>query len=781
MTRRTPYGATEFGAEATGHGRIYQAGADQYITVYGAAHGPPLAAEPGAPSPESVRVPLTSPLSSPLRDRHELRAALLRDIRDPAAAGNGLHVVCGMAGCGKTAVAQTVFGEAVRDGVVGLWVNASHPSSFRSGMLAVAHDRGASQDEVDAARTSRRAAADFVWHYLDRSPERWLLVIDNADDPEVFRDELWLRTSRRGIVLVTSRNGHARAWRPAARHPLDVLRIADAVDVLRDLAIGAEEQAKLELLAARLGCHPLALSLAGAYFGRQLLESVTVDEYLKRLDVDPSLIDRGAEPGEQDLSRLISGTWQLSLDALAERGAPETTTLLRLISCFAPDPLPAALLRPAGLDTAGLPDADPPLRGEQANDALGGLLSHSLVSLLDVSVGAGDTTVRSLRAHPLLLETVAARTPVDQRGVLLRAATALLRGLLPAGAEEGTGPHVLRLLTPHAIHLLRRTVRERAGVRETALTVVRELRGHAFACGDLAAARALAAEAVGASEDVVSAEALDDLHEHGRALSGLGRYAQAAETHGNVLRARHELLGADHTDTLDSAYAWGLALYGLGRWADDERHMRRAAEGRERVLGPGHPDTIDAVSCLAEAVGQQGRWAEAEALGRSNLGAAEAALGPEDGHTLTARIALAWVLAGTGAWQEAEVHTRLTLEGRERTLGAEHPRTLAARQRLADVLTHLGQWQEAETAARAVRSARRHALGDEHPHTLSVRILLSRILRAGGALAEARDKAAETLAACARVLGDTHPDTERCRHELTAATEALNHHEGDRP
>ncbi|WP_406288140.1 tetratricopeptide repeat protein [Streptomyces sp. NBC_00209] len=777
MTRpaRIPYGAGEFGAEATGHGRVYQAGGNQYITTYSIEH------EPAAPSPESVRVPLTSPLSSPLRDRHELRAALLRDIRDPATAGHGLHVVCGMAGCGKTAVAQTVFGEAVRDGVVGLWVDASHPSSFRSGMLAVAHDRGASQEEVDAARTNRRAAADFVWHYLDRSPDRWLLVIDNANDPEVFRDELWLRTSRRGIVLVTSRNANAPARRAAARHPLDVLRIADAVDVLRDLAVGAEEQAKLELLAARLGCHPLALSLAGAYFGRQLLESVTVDEYLKRLDADPSLIDRGAEPGEQDLSRLISGTWQLSLDALSERGAPETTTLLRLISCFAPDPLPAALLRPAGLDAAGLPDAGPPLRGEQVNGALEGLLSHSLVALLDVPVGAGHTTVRGVRAHPLLLETVAARTPADQRGTLLRAATTLLKGLLPAGADQGTGPHALRLLTPHAIHLLRRTGRERAEVRATALAVVRELRGHAFACGDLTAARALAAEAVRASEDAVSAEALDDLHAHGRALAGLGCYAQAVETQSNALRARRELLGAGHTDTLDSAYALGLALYGLGRWADDERYMRQAAEGRERVLGAGHPDTIDAVSCLAEAIGQQGRWAEAEALGRSNLRAAEAALGPEDGHTLTARIALAWVLAGTGEWQEAEVHTRRTLEGRERTLGTDHPRTLAARQRLADVLTHLEQWEEAEAAARAVRSVRQHALGDEHPHTLSVQILLSRILRARGALAEARDTATETLAACVRVLGGTHPDTERCRRELAAATGALNHHEEERP
>ncbi|MBT2506925.1 tetratricopeptide repeat protein [Streptomyces sp. ISL-98] len=689
-------------------------------------------------------------------------------------------MVWGMAGCGKTAVVQTVFAEAVRDGsVVGLWVNASGLSSFRSGMLAVAHDRGASQDEVDAARTGRRPAADFVWDYLNRSSQPWLLVLDNADDPEVFRDGLWLRTSPRGIVLVTSRHGSAPVWRAAAKHPLDVLKIDDAVDVLRDLTVNAEEQAKLELLASRLGCHPLALSLAGAYLGRQLLESVTVDEYLKRLDVDPSFIDRGAEPGEQDLSRLISSTWQLSLDALAERGTPEATTLLRLISCYAPDPLPAGLLLPAGLDATGLSDADPPLRGEQANRALEGLLSHALVSLLDAPVGPQHPTVRSVQAHPLLLETVAARIPVDQRGILLSAAAGLLRGLLATNGEQRIDPHTLRLFTPHAIHLLRRTTRERVEVQQTALTIVRDLRDRAYDCNDFFAAQVLALEAVRMTRSVVSAEALTDLHEQGRALSGLGRFAEAVEAHSAALRDRQELLGTDHRGTLDSAYALGLALYGLGRWAEDEQCMRRATEGRERVLGPGHPDTIDARSCLAEAIGQQRRWQEARELATSNLRISQEVLGSGDRHTLTARIALAWVLAGIGRWQEAEAHTRETLLGCAQALGEDHPRTLAARQRLADVLSHLEQWPEAEAAARSVRAVRQRSLGEEHPHTLSVEILLSRILRCRGALVEARHQATRVLEACVRVLGDAHPDTGACRRELRAATEALARACGD--
>ncbi|MBT2443016.1 tetratricopeptide repeat protein [Streptomyces sp. ISL-36] len=760
-------------AFADGHSRVYQAAGDQIIVEYAVQQSEPPV--PGAglgwASPESVRTPLVAPLSSPLRDRLDIRAVLLEAVRDPAAAANGVHVVHGMAGSGKTALAQTVFDEAVAGhGVVGLWVNASDRSSFRSGMLAVAHDRGATQREVDAAREGRRAEADFVWQYLERSPEPWLLVLDNADDPSVFGHGAWLRSSSRGIVLITSRLRDAVAWRRAARHPLDVLDLTYAVDVLRDLAVSNEDVAKLELLARRLGCHPLALSHAGAYLGRQFLEPVSVDEYLRRLDADPSLLDRGAAPGEQELRRLITGTWQISLDALTEEGVPEATTLLRLLSCFASAPLPVGVLAPTGLDGTGLLHADPPLIGERANLALEGLMTHSLVSLIEASAGAERAAVRSVQAHPLLLETVASRVPVAQRALLLESAAGLLRRLLSTDSGRYVDPHTLRLFTPHASALLGQAAAHRAeAATVSALAVVRDLRDQSYARGDYATTRALADDAAHVTQGQGSAEALADRHERGRALTALGFFDEAASVHESTLEAREALLGPEHPDTLASAHALGISLYGLGRWAEDERCMRRAAEGRVRVLGATHPDAIDSRGRLAEAIGQQRRWDEARELAADNLVVSEQALGDDHPHTLLSRIALAWVLAGIGEWEEAAVHTRATLEGSERVLGMDHPRTLAARQRLADVSSRIGQWEQALEAAEAVRTTRQRVLGPEHPHTLSIEIMLARILRGLGRDAEARETAARTLELCARVLGDHHPDTLACRAEHEAA------------
>ncbi|SMF86310.1 tetratricopeptide repeat protein [Streptomyces sp. Amel2xC10] len=760
---------------AEGSSSVYQAGGDQIIVDYSVQQyeRPAPGARLAWASPESVRTPMVSPLSSPLRDRHDLRGELLRAIRDPARAVTGLHVVYGMPGSGKTALAQTVFDEAVAGcGVVGLWVNACDEPTFRSGMLAVAHDRGASQQEVDAAREGRRADADLVWHYLDRSPDPWLLVLDDADDPAVFRHGAWLRSSRRGIVLITTRRGDAAEWRRgAAPHRLDVLDVSYAVDVLRDLAVSAQDTATLELLARRLGCHPLALSLAGAYLGRQLLEAVSVDEYLKRLDSDPALLDRGAAPGEQELRRLITSTWQISLDALTEQGVPESTTLLRLLSCFASSPLPVGLLTPAGIDGSGLPHATPPLTGDHANSALGGLMSHSLVTVREDDAGTEGAGVRSVQAHPLLLETVFSRMPVDQRVLLLESAAGLLRRLLSTDSDRFVDPRTLRLFTPHASALLGHAAAHRAeAATELALSVVRDLRDQSYVRGDFPTTRTLADEAARVTDGQMSAEALTDRHEQGRALAALGLFDDAATVHEATLRARESVLGPDHPDTLSSAHALGIALYGLGRWAEDEHCMRRAAEGRAAVLGTAHPDTIDSRGRLAEAIGQQRRWSEARRLAAENLAVSEQALGDDHPHTLLSRIALAWVLAGIGEWDEAAAHTRATLEGSERVLGADHPRTLAARQRLADVLSHLGQWPQALEAAQSVRAARQQILGPEHPHTLSVEILLSRILRGMGRVDEARQLAADRLTVCIRVLGDDHPDTLVCRTEYEVAS-----------
>ncbi|MFJ4921016.1 AAA family ATPase [Streptomyces sp. NPDC088725] len=202
----------------------YQASGDQHITEH---HHHGSAADDAWRSPDSVRLPTVGRAPSVLRDRSEVMARLREAV---ASADRGqVYVLHGMGGCGKTAVAHGFFQYATTSGGHhGLWVNASDRASLRSGMLAVAADRGAGEGELAAARGGFRPPADLVWDYLDRSDRPWVLVLDNADDPAILRDGSWLRTSPRGIVLVTTRQAAARWWPGADLHYIGVLPREDA-------------------------------------------------------------------------------------------------------------------------------------------------------------------------------------------------------------------------------------------------------------------------------------------------------------------------------------------------------------------------------------------------------------------------------------------------------------------------------------------------------------------------------------------------------------------------
>ena len=123
---------------AEDRGRVYQASGDQHITEHH-HYGGEASASGG---PDSVRRPAVGRPPAVPRDRAEVLERLQASVR--AGRGGEVHVLYGMGGCGKTAVAYTFFQLATNEsGRVGLWVSASDRASLRAGMLAVAADRGA--------------------------------------------------------------------------------------------------------------------------------------------------------------------------------------------------------------------------------------------------------------------------------------------------------------------------------------------------------------------------------------------------------------------------------------------------------------------------------------------------------------------------------------------------------------------------------------------------------------------------------------------------------------
>ncbi|MGW3336582.1 tetratricopeptide repeat protein [Streptomyces sp. NPDC001009] len=687
-------------ARADGQGRVYQASGDQHITEHH-HHAPEWS------GPDSVRRP-AGRLPLVLRDRvgemDRLRAAV-----EPGV-GNGVYVLHGLGGCGKTAVACALFHHATdQAGRLGLWVNASDPTSLRAGMLAVAADRGATDGELMGARSGLRPAADLVWHYLDRSDQPWLLVLDNADDPGILHDGGWLRTSPVGTVVVTTRQATAHWWPGAELLQLGVLPREDAALALRDLAPHAGSIEDAAEVADRLGRLPLALTLAGGFLARQVIDPWSLADYGRRLDggagLDPiELIEQGATAIGGDSRHLPSRTWQLSLDALATKGLPEADHLLRLLACWSSAPLPLSVLRGAELG--------PTLPASHVETALRGLLDHSLTELT-----SGE--VRCLRTHGVLLDSVARTTLIDQREQLVAAAARLCLAVLPKKPDRGIQDPRVDLLAPHVLALLRRTASWRVcqptveAVAECALRIATA----SHRAGDYASALSVggnATELLSSMLDEGNVLLIRLRQRVGRALFRLGRFEESEALYLRLLEVCEETLGPDAPETLATCLKLASPVINLGRGQEGVALIRRAVEGRVRVFGSTHPLTLLARSALME----QSTRASELAAGPALVADCRREFGEGHSITLIAELDLAFALHHEGQPAEALPYARSAFEGFLRRFGSDYPITLNNRSTLSKTLWDLGQHTEAIEHAEILVEGRTRVLGPNHPWTL---------------------------------------------------------------
>jgi tetratricopeptide (TPR) repeat protein len=681
----------------------------------------------------------------------------------------GIHVLHGLGGCGKTAVAQAVFKAITHQGErIGLWVNASERATLRAGMLAVAADRGAESGELAAAYDGQRASADLVWHYLNCSSQPWVLVLDNADDPAALGEGMWLRPSPQGTVIVTTRQGSSHVWNEAELHRVGVLPVGDAAQVLRDLAPGAGTVEEAETVARRLDCLPLALTLAGSFLSRQLLESWSMSDYRRHLDDNPTeLINRGAVSGdsERNARQLVGRTWEISLSALAERGVPECVTLLRLLSCWSSDPVPLSLLLPAAVDGTGLSTASTPLVGGRVEVALRGLLDHSMVSLVDLE--ESGEVVRCVTAHGVLLDSVAAAVPNGEWPLLVASAVRLLETEVPAETRGARAVGGVRRLVPHAANLLRRV--QDADTAPGAVDVATRVAGHVFESGDYQACLFLSQAAAETAQQWLGPDHSATFRAHHRAavaLFRIGRFEESEALHRKVLDAREQLLGAEHPETLESRQEIGDPLGQLNRIEECMATLRHAEEIRTRVLGDMHPDTLYVRARLIEYLAVSNSVEQFDRIGPPTLAACEEILGNESFTTVTARHNLAYGLYHFGRWEQAESVARRVLVDRKRLHGSGHPLALSAAVLLSWILNERGLLAESISFGRQVVDGQERALGPEHPYLLANRTGLASSLAAVGNLAEAQTLARQNLPLCERVLGADDPVTLKTRNLL---------------
>ncbi|MFD0577948.1 AAA family ATPase [Dactylosporangium darangshiense] len=194
-----------------------------------------------------------------VRGRDELLRELLVEVRAPSGHPWVLH---GLGGAGKSTVAMELARQAQAEGIDVYWVEAL---DIDRGMADVARRLGVDPTALLLGRATGLSLPEAIWGRLAAAERPWLLVFDNADDPNDPKGlgspasgTGWFRASERGMVLATTRRADPAAWGPASvLRPVPILPAQDGGRILLDHAPegGSEEQARA--LADRLGGLPL--------------------------------------------------------------------------------------------------------------------------------------------------------------------------------------------------------------------------------------------------------------------------------------------------------------------------------------------------------------------------------------------------------------------------------------------------------------------------------------------------------------------------------------------
>lgn len=688
----------------------------------------------------SAAVP-TGDLPNVVRGREQVTERLRQLFRKP---GHGPAVLAGPGGAGKSTIAIS-FAEACEQSRFGhprhyvWWISAADQASLIGGLVTVARQLGAGVDDLEVIRSAGADATDRLWELLDASRRRWLLVLDNADNPAVLANPAagtgWVRSSRRGLVVVTTRLEDRTEWgRDAEILPVGRLREDDAAWVLLDLAPHGGDVADARKLAERLGGLPLPLRIAGLHLGSDAARFSAFTEYLREFEDPnrrPRMLSFTPGIGTPDKPRqIVMRTWELSLDDLARQGLPQARLLLRVLSCLAaPIPIPREILTGPALERlldAGAQDIPAEHRLE---DTLHGLRTRGLIEIRPAGAIIVQPVIADTNRAHLADATDGERDTELIRSAAVEIIVGSVAGLNP---DQNTSWPRYMAIGPHMRALYDTLARRINPTSLAGLVDATIMTARAYNCmGRVAEGERLSRAACGVV-DLVGRDERVSLHARADlawCLVAQERWAEAETIYNEVLAASRRAFGDEDPTTITTRneLAWATACQ--HRWAEAEAAYREVLDERTRVLGADHMETLITRHELAWVIAnQEGRERDAEPLLREVLTARKRVLRDDDRRILLTRRDLAWITTKLGENPQAAVTTYQELvRSFRRDLGEQHKEALTTWHELAWAMALAGRRRAALSEYRKVLRAQEQALGANHPETMASREALAKL------------------------------------------------------
>jgi tetratricopeptide (TPR) repeat protein len=765
------------------------------------------------------------------------RGQLLEQLRDQLL-GTTQRVVLpqalhGLGGVGKTQVALEYAHRFKADYDLVWWISAQKPDSIRTALANLADRMSLRVGESIAD------AAEAALEALRRGDptSRWLLVFDNADNPEELGNYL---PGGDGHVLITSRDP---AWTQVAM-PLAVDVFTEdeaATHLMRRVDISEDNARKI---GKALGYLPLAIEQAAAWLASTFMPA---GEYLEALEKETaSTLALSTETFPQP----VAMTWNVTIRQLRE-ASPAAARLLELLAFFSSEPISLDLIYSD--ETAGiLSPFDETLR-----DKL--VLGKVVREISRFALAKVDQGNNSIQVHPLVQAVIRGGMTEKELHTSCHDVHKILLGARPRHGDTDdpeNWPSLAKIL-PHvmsseAAQCDDETVRQmltdlvryqwKRGSFESAMIAGKELlaewserlgRDH-WQClflqsqiANVLRSQGEYADAYELDQDVLNRQqnspTLGPTHPHTLMTGGnlaadlraRGKFREALEQDERTYELAGETWEEDNTRTLMIAHNLAIDHRLNGDWASAKRYDEIALEGRRSTLGDDHPYTLASRAFLARDLREAGRYDESvtilrevydtylEVLGEKiidtlragkslavslrkagwreeALALAEETLAryqrnfPKSPDALPADLEVAACMSALGDKIAARDRTRAALSSYTGQMGPDHPYTLMIESNLACCLRGSGDLDEADELAGRVVPRLRRQLGADHPFVLSAAVNRANCLGDAGRLQEAEALERETLERLVAVMKEGHPDTNTCRSNLSITLAAMN-------